>query len=89
MSKIDTLTAFSNRIISFCTDDMEMLYLTLERLVFCFTKQLPIAYPLETPIPFKTNSLSVFSDKGFSSPKLFFIKLISLFKSFSELLPIH
>ena len=76
MSKIETLTAFSNRIISFCTDDMEMLYLTLERLVFCFTKQFPIAYPLETPIPFKTNSLSVFSDKGLSSPKLFLIKLI-------------
>ena len=68
---------------------MEILYLILERFVFCFTKQFPIAYPLETPIPFKTNSLSVFSDKGFSSPKLFFIKSISLFKSCSERLPIH
>ena len=61
MSKIETLTAFSSRIISFGTDEMEILYLMLEILVFCFTKQLPIAYPLETPIPFKTNSFDFFS----------------------------
>ena len=52
MSKIETLTAFSNRIISFGTDDIEILYLMLEILVFCFTKQFPIAYPLETPDSF-------------------------------------
>ena len=60
MSKIETLTAFSNRIISFGTDDIEILYLMLEILVFCFTKQLPIAYPFETPIPFKTKPNSFY-----------------------------
>ena len=48
-----------------------------------------MAYPDETPIPFMTFSFLIFSDRGFSSPKLFFIKSINFSKSCSALLPIH